>query len=199
MTTTVSQTQLQITIPATVGQRRFTVTEYERMGEVGILGADERTELIEGVIIQMSPIGRLHARCVDDLTLLMINTLGTSAIVRIQGPIQLNDYSEPEPDVSLLRPRPDRYAQSLPTPDEILALIEVADTTYDSDRYFKLPIYAQNGIPEVWIVNLNQDQVERYADPANSTYQTVQIAQRGDSLIITALPGLAFPVDQILP
>src|SRR5215211_5706994 len=112
-----------------IAKRCFTVAQYNRMGEAGILTEDDRVELIEGEIIEMSPIGRRHAACVGRLTNLFSKLLAERAIVWIQNPIVLNDYAEPQPDVALLVRREDFYERSLPAPDDVLLIVEVSDTT----------------------------------------------------------------------
>src|ERR671938_544657 len=137
-----------------VAKRCFSVDEYYRMGEAGILTEDDRVELIEGEIIEMSPIGSRHAACVNRLNTLLGRHLRQTAIVSVQNPIRLDAYSEPEPDVALLRPRADYYESGHPTPADALLIVEVADTSADYDRIIKLPLYAKAGIPEAWLVDL---------------------------------------------
>src|SRR5436190_15615228 len=134
----------------TVKRRRFTLDEYHRMGKTGILSEDDRVELIEGEIIEMSPIGSRHAACVDRFNEL-IARLRLNIIVRVQSSIQLDDYSQPQPDLALLRRRDDFYSSSLPRPADVLLVIEVADTTLEYDRFVKLPLSAHAGIPEAWL------------------------------------------------
>jgi Uma2 family endonuclease len=130
-------------------RRRFTVDEYRRMGEVGILDEDERVELIEGEIVEMSPIGRRHAGIVNRLNDLFTFRLRGRAIVAVQNPISLGSkYSEPQPDLTLLRPRADFYADSRPEPPDVLLVVEVMDTSVERDRQVKLPLYARAGVPE---------------------------------------------------
>src|SRR5689334_7852246 len=121
-----------------VAQHRFTVDDYTRMADAGILSEDDRVELIEGAVVEMSPFRRLHAACVDRLNAWLNRLLGASAIVRVQSPIRLSDYSEPQPDIALLRPRADFYASGHPGPRDVLLVIEVADTSLDYDRGVKL-------------------------------------------------------------
>lgn len=145
--------------------RKFTVTEYHQMAKVGILTPEDKVELIQGAIIAMSPIGLKHAACVNRLNQLFYRKLGDQVIVSIQNPIQLNDYSEPQPDLVLLKPRPDFYENQIPKPVDIYLLIEVADSTVKYDQEVKLPLYAQSNISEVWIVNLNHQSLEVYRQP----------------------------------
>jgi len=123
-------------------KRLFNVDEYHRMAATGVLSESDRVELIGGEILEMSPIGRRHAACVDRLTRLLVIRLGETAIVRVQNPIALGQHSEPQPDVSLLRPRDDFYASGHPSPEDVLLVIEVCETSIDYDRDIKLPEYA---------------------------------------------------------
>lgn len=181
-----------------VAKRSFTVAEYNRMGEAGILREDDRVELIEGEIVEMSPIGRRHAACVDRLTELFSERLQRKVIVRVQSPVVLNDYTEPQPDVALLRRREDFYERSLPSPDDVLLVVEVADTTLEYDRQIKVPLYARAGISEVWVVNLHDEQVEVYTRPADGAYQDVRRHGRGDAIKSADALGLTLNVDEIL-
>ncbi len=169
-------------------RKRFTVEEYHRMGEAGILHEDDRVELIDGEIIEMSPIGKRHAACVKRLNALLSRLLGQRAIVGVQDPLQLSNYSEPQPDITVLKFRDDYYAERHPMPEDTLLLIEVADTTLAYDRGIKLPRYASTGVPEVWIVNLPDEVIEVYRQPGASGYEGTQLARRGEAL---ALPGMA--------
>ena len=130
-------------------RRAFDVHEYHRMAEAGILDEDDRVELIEGEIVQMSPIGSRHQGCVNRLARLLFEFAGRDYVVHIQGPVRLNERSEPQPDLALLKLRPDFYSERHPTPDDVLLLIEVSETSADYDREVKLPLYAGAGIAEV--------------------------------------------------
>jgi len=179
-------------------QRRFSVDEYEQMIAAGVFGPDERLELLDGAIILMSPLGRSHASCVDKAVIWFVQHMGQAYTVRGQGPLHLSDRSHPQPDILLLRRKVDYYAHALPDPADVLLLIEVADLTLDTDRRIKLPLYAEAGIAEVWIVNLAADQVEVYNAPVAGAYNATLSAGRGDSMQPTLLPDLAVGVDDIL-
>lgn len=179
-------------------RRRFTVTEYERMAAVGILTEDDRVELIAGEIIEMSPKGSRHAACVTRLNRLLSRQLGDAALIRVQDPVQLSSMSEPEPDIALVRPRDDDYAAGHPTPAEVLAVMEVAETSRDHDRKVKLPLYAEARIAEVWLVDLVADAIERHTEPQGRRYRRVSRAGRGETLASTVLPALVLPVDAVL-
>src|SRR2546423_8636468 len=146
-------------------RRHFNITEYYRMAAAGVLSDDDRVELIEGEIVEMNPIGSRHAACVGRLTEFLGRLVGGEAIVWVQNPVQVNDYSEPLPDVTLLKRRVDFYAQANPGAADVLLIIEVSDTTLEYDRQVKLPLYARARIPEVWIVNTPEDTIEVYARP----------------------------------
>lgn len=181
-----------------IAKRYFNVSEYYRMAEAGILTEDDRVELLDGEIIKMSPIGSSHAACVKGLNQLIQQLLGQTVLVSVQDPIRLNDFSEPQPDVALLRPRADRYAQAHPTPAEVLLVIEVSDTTVQFDRNVKVPLYARAGIPEVWLIDLQQNTIEIYAQPAGGVYQVQRQVGRGAQLTAETISQLSLSVDAIL-
>ncbi len=181
-------------------RRHFTVDEYHRMVQTGILSEDDRVELIGGEIFRMTPIGNRHASCVKRLNHLLLRALGDKAVMSVQDPIALSDTSEPEPDLALLAPRDDFYADRHPNASDVLLLIEVADTSVDFDRNAKLPAYARAGIPEVWIVNLEGDQVEIYRNPAPDSYRESRQLKRGaeEPFSPQAFPALGLTVEQVL-
>lgn len=179
-------------------QRLFTVEEYHRMAEAGILHEDDRVELIEGKIIQMAAIGSRHAACVKRLIKLLVREVGDSGVVGAQDPIILPDSSEPEPDVTVLRPRDDFYAAGHPVPEDVLLLIEVSDTSLEYDREVKLPLYACSGIPEVWIVDLHSSEISTYTQIEGGVYREISRARPGDSITSRALPMLTVRVENIL-
>ena len=183
--------------------RRLKVSEYQRMGEKGILSEDEHIELIDGVIIQMSPKGTKHTACIRKLTNLLPRLLYGQALVSIQDPIILNDDTEPEPDVAVVKPHDDAYVKKHPRPDDVLFLIEAADTSLEYDKEIKLPRYAASGIEEVWIVNLVDNIIEVYREPlvlADGTagYRTRTDFVKGDTLTPQAVPSLQIAVDDVL-
>ena len=179
-------------------RRRFTVDEYQRMGQVGILGEDDRLELLEGEIVEMAPIGSRHQAAVDRLTRLFSDRVADAAMVRVQGPVDLGGDSEPQPDVILLRRRDDFYQFAHPGPDDVLLLVEVSDTSTEYDREVKLPLYARHGIAEVWLVGLGAEAIEVYRSPTDQGYQQVSKSVRGQGLSPEALPGLELAVKDIL-
>ena len=179
-------------------RRKFTVEQYHKMAESGILTENDRVELIQGEVIEMSPVGRRHASCVARLTRLFTLRLGETAIVWPQNPIELDDTSEPQPDLTLLQPRPDFYESGHPQPENIFLIVEVADTTAKFDRGVKIPLYAKDNIAEVWLVDINQQCIEVYRQPSPTGYKNVQTFQRGQTLSIQAFPDIEITVDQVL-
>ncbi|HEX2172260.1 MAG TPA: Uma2 family endonuclease, partial [Dehalococcoidia bacterium] len=152
-----------------IAKHLFTAAEYHRMAEAGILGEDDRVELIEGEIVDMAPRGSRHAASVRRSDELFSKRLTGSATVSTQCPIQLGAHSEPELDLCLLRRRDDYYAAAHPRPEDVLLVLEVADTSLAFDLEVKLPLYARARIPEVWVVDLNDDCVQVYRNPASDT------------------------------
>ena len=175
---------------------RFTVHDYHRMGEAGILHEDDRVELIEGELVEMAAIGTRHFSCVNRLNRLLVMGVGDDAVVSVQNPVRLNEFTEPQPDLTVIRPRD--YTESLPEPEDVLLLIEVSDTTLAYDRGLKLQLYARAGIGEVWIVNLPDEIVERYTEPSADGYRRTEQMRRGQTLESTALPSLTQSVEEVL-
>ncbi len=180
------------TIPV---RHRFTVEEYHKIGEAQVL--QDRTELIAGEILEMSPIGLLHAACVSYLSRFFLLRLPSIADVRSQNPIVLDNLSEPQPDLAIVNYRDDFYKVGHPTPKDIFLLIEVSDTTLKFDREVKIPLYAASGIPEVWILNLLDRVIEVYRHPESQEYQTVQQYHQGETLSICALEGVTVSANEI--
>lgn len=185
-------------MPVQIARHCFTVDEYYRMAEVGILSEDDHVELLEGEVVEMSPIGSRHAACVRRLDALLNREAAQLALVSVQSPIRLNEFSEPQPDVALLRPRGDFYAEDHPTPADVLLVIEVADTSVEYDREVKLPLYAEADIPQILIVNIPADLIESYAEPVGGAYQRVAQIKRGESVEIVGVPGVVLSVDEVL-
>jgi len=182
-----------------VDQRwRFTVEEYEQMGRVGILDEDDRVELLDGEIVAMSPIGPKHASTVNRLNRFLVQSVGDLAIVIVQNPLRLLPRSEPQPDFILARPRRDFYAGSHPTAEDAFLVIEVADSTLRKDRIVKVPIYARQGVAEVWLVDVVVGAVTVYADPLDGGYREVRTVHGEEPLSPQALPQLRLTVSDIL-
>ena len=176
--------------------RRFTVSDYHRMAEVGILREDDRVELINGEIVEMTPVGGRHVACVSRLNRLLIQLLGGDAVVNIQSPVQLCEHEEPEPDVAVVRAR--SYGGDLPGARDILLLIEVSDTSLGYDRARKLPLYARAGIPEAWLVDLPGEAIERHTNPAGGVYRITVRVGRGEEIASLEVPGLVLSADEVL-
>ncbi len=182
-----------------IARRLFTVDEYCLMLEAGILHEDDRVELLEGEIVEMAPVGSRHAGTVKRFVSLLYRRIAAEqATISVQDPIRLSETSEPQPDIALLRPRDDFYAASHPTSEDIFLIIEVADTSAEADRELKLPLYAQAGIAEVWIVDLNSDTVGVYQAPASGRYVERRSIARGESVSPGAFPAVLLTVDEIL-
>jgi len=185
-------------MPVPLMRRLFTVDDYYRMAEAGILRHGERVELLEGEIVQMAAIGSRHAGCVNRLTRILVTGVGPEALVTVQNPVRLSDLSEPQPDVAVVRPRPDDYMERHPLPDDVLLVVEVADSSVPVDRERKAPLYATARIPEYWIVDLPAEVVEVYREPAEGRYRAVTRYGKGDRLTLLALPELQMGVEEIL-
>ena len=181
----------------TVDRRRFTVAEFLAMDAAGIFHPDERIELLDGEIITMAPINEPHADGTDRLEELLKENLRGRARVRVQGPVQLNDRSLPQPDIAVLRLRPD-YHRRHPSPADVHLLVEVADSSLASDRSVKLALYADAGIPEVWIVNVPARQVEAYDNPVDGVYQGRRVIPATGSISPQAFPDVTLAVADFL-
>lgn len=175
-------------------RHRLTVADYYRMAEVGILDAESRVELIDGEIIDMPPPGSSHAATVHYLNEVLIRSVGGKASVLIQNPVRLSEYSEPQPDLALLRRRNDFYRDHHPRPDDVLLIVEVAASSLRFDRATKVPLYAQHGIPETWLVDLLGRRLVRHRTPQQGSYTVVDQPDLGAKLEIAALAGVSVDV-----
>ena len=183
----------------TVRRRRFTLDEYHRMGETGILGEDARVELIEGEIFEMTPIGSRHAATVARIQHLFSIRLLDRAVVWSQNPLLLVRYqSEPEPDVMLLAPRSDYYAAGHPEPPDVRLLVEVADSSLPYDRRTKLPLYARSGVAEVWLIDLDGGRLEIHREPADAGYASVRVPRPDERFAPLAFSDLTLTLRDIL-
>jgi len=176
----------------------FTVEEYERMGEAGLFDDGPCVELVGGEIVEMSPIGRRHAACVNRLTALLTGALGNRFVVAVQNPMWLDDISEPQPDLVVLQPRPDFYAAFHPRPEDTLLVIEVAETSLRWDRGIKRTRYAAAAVAEVWIVDLGAGMVEVATEPGPSGYAQVRRLGPAEVVVASAVPGLTCTVASII-
>jgi Uma2 family endonuclease len=172
-------------------RHRIDVHEYHRMAEVGLLAPDARVELIEGEIIDMAPIGGSHQSVVDYLTERFILALTGKAIVRTQGSVRLGLYSEPQPDLLVLKPRDDYYRSEFARGEDVLLAIEVSDSTLRYDRKVKMPLFARHGIPEAWIVDLQNGTLQVHRSPADGEYRDVSTLEQPGTLALSALPGFS--------
>ena len=177
---------------------RFTVAEYHQLITSGIFGEDDRVELIGGDLVMMSPIGSKHAGQVNWLTNLLMQKVLNRAILAVQNPVQLDDLSEPQPDLAMLSPREDYYSRSNPTPADVLLLIEVADTSADYDRDVKVRAYARAGIREMWLVDLTAGWLEVYREPSPAGYKLLRKALPGETVSPLAFPDVQISVDDVI-
>jgi len=176
----------------------ISVLMYHVMANHGAFAPDERVELFEGEIVEMSPIGSLHVRCVNFLSSFLNQLFGATRIISVQNPILLNDLSEPQPDIAVVQFREDFYRDSLPSAGDISLIIEVADASVEYDRSKKFPKYAAAGIPEAWLVNLEAERVEVHSIAKATTYGMVKIYQRGENIVSETIPDLELTVNNIL-
>jgi Uma2 family endonuclease len=179
-------------------QHRFNVADYYRMAETGVLKPDARVELLEGRILDMSPIGPFHGGSVKRLNRLFNKLAGGRWLVSAQDPLHLDEYSEPQPDIMLLRPSQDDYTSRHPLPEDVFLLIEVADSTLALDREQKLPLYGRASIAEVWILNLVEKTIEMYREPHFSGYGWQRILRVGDKASPLAFPDVTVDVAELL-
>ena len=179
-------------------RKLFTVEEYDTMIKAGVFDGKERVELIEGEFVKKMTQGDLHIGCINFLNRFFTRNCDDSVLVSVQNAVQINIFSAPEPDVAILRFRSDFYSGGKARPEDILLLIEVADTTVHSDRQIKIPLYARARVPEVWLVNLPRKLVEVYTAPKNGKYQVVRKAGKSEILSPIVLPELNIKVSDII-
>lgn len=176
---------------------RFTVADFLLMGEAGILSEDDRVELIDGEVRAMSPVGRSHGAVINRLNMFFAPKLVGKAIVSIQNPVQLDDFSEPLPDVVIARFRTDYYALAHPSPDDVLLLIEVADSSLPYDRGEKRARYARAGIPEYWVIDVPRRRVFQYVSPGAMGYRTERVLGAGEAITCAFASDIVLAVDEI--
>jgi Uma2 family endonuclease len=182
-----------------VSRRRFTVHDYHRMVDAGILCEDDRVELIRGEILLMSPIGPRHNAAILRGNQMLSRLVGDRAIVGVQGSVRLDEYDEPQPDLYLLRPKDDFYASGHAGPRDILLIIEVADSSLEYDQTIKLELYAETQVPEYWIADIRSERLIAYSEIHQSKYGVVREYSRGSNIAPRLLPELQIPVDALLP
>ncbi len=178
-------------------QHKLTVEAYHDLGRTGHLGADDRVELIEGLLIEMAPIGHPHVTIVNRLTRLLVRAVGDDAVVSVQNPVTMPPYSEPQSDLVLFAPRFISLAAGPPGTADVLLLVEVADSTLAYDREVKRALYARQGIAEFWIVDVSAERVEVYREPAGSNYSKRTMLARGEFARIDALPAVRIAIDDV--
>lgn len=177
---------------------KFTVHEYQLMVKAGVFGPEAWVELIEGEILQVNPIGNEHQWIVDHLNRVFVRAVGDSAVVRVQGSFRTGEYSEPQPDICLLRPREDQYRTGFALAEDVILLVEVAVSSIRFDRKVKGPLYARSGIPELWIVDVTAGKLEVLLQPSSTGYLKSRIYGPGDQVSPQALPEVVLEVGSIL-
>lgn len=188
----------------TVLTKRFTIAEYDRLAELGFFNEDDRVELIRGEIISMVSKGKPHSVCETRLERELFKLVGERATLRGQQPIIISDYSEPEPDRVIVKNRPDDYLSNHPTPNDILLLIEIADSSLKYDQEVKLPLYAEAGIADYWIFNLVENQLEYYSEPLHDFqgkfgYRKKLIYLANESVYLPCFPDLVLDLSKVFP
>ena len=178
-------------------RHRLSVDDYHRMGDAEIFTDGARFELIEGELIDMSPIGSRHAGTVKRLNNLLKQAVGEQAIVSVQDPIVLGQHSEPEPDLALLHPRGDFYTDSHPQAEDVLLIVEVADSSLKGDLGVKVPLYARHGIPEVWLVDVENNQLSIFHTPTEHGYRHEHKTQRAGSVALQQIPGVEIDLSSL--
>jgi Uma2 family endonuclease len=178
---------------------RFTVDHFERMIEAGVFQEDDRVELIDGEVVAMAALGLRHSESVRRCNRGLSRRAGDTAVVDVQNPLDLRPHARPEPDVMLLRAPDSRYFGRLPAAEDVLLVVEVAESSLATDRDQKIPLYARAGIPEAWLVNLIDDLIRVYREPTPDGYRVIQTARRGENISPLAFPAWAIPVDELLP
>ena len=176
---------------------RFTVDEYHRMGRAGVFHEDDRVELVEGQVVQLSPIGDRHASCVRRLIRVFATSLLELAVIDVQNPVVLDEHNAPQPDLALLKLTPDGYPVH-PRPSDVLLIIEVADTSVAYDRDTKMPLYARAGIPEAWLVDLATERIRVHREPRGGEYASVRSLSRGATIALLQFPDVTVSADDVL-
>lgn len=173
---------------------KLTVEAYYDLARTGHLGEDDRVELIDGVIIEMAPIGSDHVTAVNRLTRAFVLAVGDAGVVSVQNTVTLPPYSAPQPDIAVLAPRFRAFGEGLPRAEDILLVVEVADTTLAWDRRTKMPLYARHGVREAWIVDLRARRIEVYREPSGAGYRHRSVHGPAETLHPVLLPGVSLPV-----
>ena len=176
---------------------KWTVADYHRMAEVGLLAPDARVELIDGEIVQMAPIGLRHADCVNRLAAKLTRAVGDRAYMSYGNPIMLSNQSEPQPDIKLLAPRVDGYGNRAPVQEDVLLAIEVAQSSLRFDLRVKVPLYARARLREVWIVDVEAERLHAFDQPVDGGYACARELAAGDRICISALPTIDIDVAEL--
>lgn len=188
-----------MTLTTTTVRKHLTdIKEWQKLGEANIFPPDSRLELIEGEILEMAPIGFNHSGHVIRLMNFFAPLLNRKAIMNAQNPLQLGDLSEPEPDFMLLKPNDDCYSTRHPNADDVLLLIEVADSSLSFDQNQKLRLYASHNIPEYWLMNLKDTCLEVYRQPHGDCYGEKTTLRAGDSVTLSQLSQITLNIADIL-
>ena len=175
-------------MPVQAPKRLFTVREFHQMAKADVFLEGDRVELLAGEIVEMTPVGSRHAACVKRLNAMLSSRLGSSMIVSVQDPIELGEHSEPQPDLAVLRFKAHFYRDAHPGPEDVLLVVEVADTSADVDRGVKVPLYARAGIPETWVIDLTDRTIDVYGAPGHAAYAEHR-RLRPDEVLTLSLPG----------
>lgn len=181
----------------TLQRRKLSVSDFHRMGEAGILHEADRIELIDGELIQMAPIGVVHASKVNRLNRMLLRAVGNAANVSVQNPIALPPRDEPQTDIALLKARADDYLGGLPSAADVLLIVEVADTTLGYERDIKIPLYARHGVAEVWLVDLRSEAVIIHRQPGAEGYRDVSTAAPGGVISPISLPHVQLDLAEL--
>lgn len=189
---------IEKTFPSAIVRKKFRSDEVYKMIKVGILPEESGWELIRGEIVRRMSIGSKHVGTVIKLGKILERIVGNEVLVSSQNPVHLDDYNEPEPDITLLKPRDDFYTESLPTPADVLLLIEVSDSTVEYDRETKRTLYAEAKIAEFWLINLKNNTIEFYTLPKNGIYRSAKVLEKGETIFSEAIGKLSLRVEDIL-
>jgi Uma2 family endonuclease len=186
---------MSVTTTEWLRRHRLSVDDYYRMAEMGVLAPDARVELIEGEIIDMSPIGSRHGGTLGFIHRQLAEAVGKSAMLLSQSSLRLDRWNEPQPDLMVLRPRPDFYRTSHPMASDVLLLLEVSDSTLRYDRQVKVPLYARHGVPEVWIVDVTGNELHCLRSPQNGAYTDATCLRAPGNVPLSLLDALAVDLE----
>lgn len=178
--------------------RRITVDEYYDMARTGLIGPDERTELIEGEVVRVAPIGGRHGDAVEALDELLHQAVAGRARVRCQMPVRLGEYSQPEPDLVVARPRTGRNDRGHPSAADVFMIVEISYSTLRYDLDVKIPLYARHGIPEVWIVDLKNNLFRTYRSPSGGRYEDAASTAKPGKTVVPGVPGVTIDLSELL-